>query len=82
MLEKIQEIGQEQDPGPDKVLAKLQPGSRKMKKTVKFWIKSLVVGEKMTKKQNKNPQATLPRIFFIKMSEKSHFYLNLKINKE
>lgn len=39
MLKKIQEIGQEQDLGPDKVLAKLQPSSRKMKNTVKFWIK-------------------------------------------
>lgn len=46
MLEKIQEIGQEQDSGPDKVLSKLLPCLRKMKKTVKFWIKYLVVGGK------------------------------------
>lgn len=32
MLENIQEIGQKQDSGPDKVLAKHQPGPRKMKK--------------------------------------------------
>lgn len=39
MLKKIQEIRQEQDPGPDKVLAKLQPGPGKKRNTVKFWIK-------------------------------------------
>lgn len=50
MLEKIQEIGQEQDSGPDEVLAKHKPGSRKMKNNVKFWVKYLVVGEEMTTK--------------------------------
>lgn len=42
MLKKIQEMRQEQDPGPDKMLDKLPPGSRKQRNTVKFW----VVGEK------------------------------------
>lgn len=66
----IQEIWQEQDPGPDKALAKSQAGPRENRNTVKFCIKVSCIWGK--KKKIKSPQN--------KIKTHKQFYLENSLN--
>lgn len=81
-LKKIQEIRQEQDPGPDKALAKLQSDSRKKRNAVKFWIKVPCSWGKKAHKIKKTPTSNSTWKILYQNARRVHISLFISKKKE